>query len=166
MFCSSQALGLDHWTDAVVFGLKRSAELGLFSVNLMYLFSDKRQGKKCGRPNRLRMILSSPYGAATRGANLVPRSTIFSLRTSSLSKHNIQWPWHDGITQAIALAPAYIPHIAVSFHFLFYRLPPTNMPPANRRRGLCAPAALNPLVDFCNVSLCLCEFQLTFDRFA
>lgn len=77
MFCSSQALGLDHCTDAVVFGLKRSAELGLFSVNLMYLFSDKRQGKKCGRPNRLRMILSSPYGAATRGANLVPRSTIF-----------------------------------------------------------------------------------------
>ena len=58
MFCSSQALGLDHCTDAVVFGLKRSAELGLSSVNLMHLFSDERQGKKCGRPNRLRPLVA------------------------------------------------------------------------------------------------------------
>ena len=53
MFRSSQALGLDHCKDAVVFGLKRSAELGLSSVNLVRYSLTKGEIKDGGRCSQL-----------------------------------------------------------------------------------------------------------------
>ena len=53
MFRSSRALGLDHCKDAVVFDLKRSAELGLSLVNLVHCSLTKgevKDGGRCSQP--------------------------------------------------------------------------------------------------------------------